>query len=376
MANVPIKRAFPRVAFFCAEWPCCQARIIKWILHGSNDGCFSSFHQSDKRIHETSIYRFEVCGLPETPSHFCNVKRENKFCLRLLFSTVVGSIGLLVHACSLYHPVRTIQYNATTSVPLAEGKRITMLMCGPCHYNHDTKQFTGKKLEDSPAVFGKVYASNITRDSVHGIGSYTDAQLAYLIRTGVSKSGKLMPYMQRPNIADEDLRAIIAFLKSADKSVLPSSQTAGKTSYTALGKIALSTVNPLPYEETTVSKPKERGILLGKYLVDNLACYHCHSKSFVKLNLAEPEKSKGFMGGGNKLKDAERKTVKTPNLTPHATGLKDWTLSDFEKAITQGVSKDGSFITYPMPLYPELTHDEIASMYAYLQNLEPIDNAN
>jgi hypothetical protein len=300
---------------------------------------------------------------------------QNKKDMRLFFPAVMGLTGFLLQACSLYHPVRNVDYNVTTSVSALEGKRITMLMCGSCHYNADTKQFTGNKLEDSPAVFGKVYASNITQDLEHGIGSYTDAQLAYLIRTGVSKTGKIMPYMQRPNIAEEDLQAIITFLKSDDASVRPSARSAGKTSYTPLGKLAMSTVKPLPYKNAKVSKPQEKGIGLGRYLVDNLACYHCHSKSFVKLNISEPEKSKGFMGGGNKLKDAERRTIRTPNLTPHDTGLKKWTLSDFEKAITTGISKDGSFVTYPMPLYPELTHHEIASMYAYIQTIKPIDNA-
>ena len=295
--------------------------------------------------------------------------------MRPFFFAVIGVVAFLVHGCSLYHPVGNVEYNVRTSISVVEGKRITMLMCGSCHFNPDTKQFTGKKLEDSPAVFGTVYASNITRDSTHGIGSYTDAQLAYLIRTGVSKSGKIMPYMQRPNIADEDLQAIIAFLKSDDESVRPSTRSAGKTSYTTVGKLAVSTVKPLQYKNTTVSKPQEKGVLLGRYLVDNLACFHCHSKSFVKLNMLEPEKSKGFMGGGNKLKDGEGKTVRIPNLTPHDTGIKNWTLYDFKKAITEGVSKDGSFITYPMPLFPELTHDEITSMYAYIQTLKPIDNA-
>lgn len=249
------------------------------------------------------------------------------------------------------------------------------MMCGSCHYNPDTKDFSGKKLEDSPAAFGKVYANNITRDTVHGIGSYTDSQLAYLLRTGISKNGKIMPYMQRPNISDEDLNAIITFLKSDDPTVRPSDRVVGKTSYTVLGKVAISTVKPLPYKDMTVSKPQDKGVLLGRYLVDNLACFHCHSKSFVKLDISEPEKSKGFMGGGNKLKDGERRTVITPNLTPHDTGLINWTLEDFKKAMTEGISKDGSFIAYPMPLFPELSDDEMESMYAYLRTLKPIDNA-
>jgi len=294
--------------------------------------------------------------------------------MRLRIFLLFGLMGSLIIGCSLHQPVSDIKYHEASNVSVEEGKRITMIMCGSCHYNSDTKDFSGKKIEDAPAVFGKVYANNITQHRVYGIGAYTDAQLAYLLRTGVSKSGKIMPYMQRPNISDEDLQAIIAFLKSTDESVKPSARVPGVTSYTAIGKLAISTVKPLPYKDMTVSKPHEKGVVLGKYLVDNLACFHCHSKAFTKLNISEPERSKGFMGGGNKLKDAGGKTVRTPNLTPHETGILNWSFEEFKIAVTEGVSKDNSLVTYPMPLYPELTDDEVASIYEYLQTLPPIDN--
>jgi Cytochrome C oxidase, cbb3-type, subunit III len=294
-----------------------------------------------------------------------------------LFSIVwIGFVGVLTISCSLYHSMTISETNYTmnTSASIEEGKRTTMLMCGSCHYNPDTKNFSGKKMEDAPTFFGKVYASNITQHKKYGIGSYSEAELAYLIRTGVSKSGKIMPYMQRPNIADKDLWAIITFLKSEDATVQASDRVAGKTSYTIIGKLAISTVKPMPYKNMIVNKPLEKGVALGKYLVDNLACFHCHSKSFTKLNMSEPEKSKGFMGGGNRLKDGARQTIRTPNLTPHETGILNWNLIEFKRAITEGISKDNSSITYPMPLYPELTEDEVASMYQYLGTVNPINS--
>jgi mono/diheme cytochrome c family protein len=301
--------------------------------------------------------------------------------MRLFLSVIIGYVliglsALSMIGCSLYHPPGQVTYQVTSPVSIAEGKRLTMLMCGSCHYNAATKDFSGKRIEDSPAVLGKVYAANLTRHTRYGIGTYTDAQLAYLIRTGVSRSGKIMPYMQRPNISDQDLSAIISFLNSDDESVRPSARVAGKTAYTPVGKLALSTVKPLPYENLPVDKPRGKGVILGKYLVDNLACFHCHSKSFAKLDISEPERSKGFMGGGNKLKDGQGKPVRTPNLTPHPTGILHWSLTDFKRALTQAVSKDGSVVTYPMPSYAELTDDEIASIYQYLQTLPPIDNQN
>src|SRR5687768_6234188 len=48
---------------------------------------------------------------------------------------------------------------------LDEGKRLTILMCGSCHYNEKTKSLTGKRLMDTPGIVGKVYSSNLTKDS-------------------------------------------------------------------------------------------------------------------------------------------------------------------------------------------------------------------
>jgi cytochrome c553 len=273
----------------------------------------------------------------------------------------------------MYYATEKTGY-AVKNVSLTEGKRMTMLMCGSCHYNPATKDFSGKKLEDAPGIIGKVYAANITQHPEYGIGRYTDGEIAYLIRTGVSKEGKRMPYMQRPNLSDEDLQNIIAYLKSGDAFVQPSARIPGRTKYTAIGKMAISLSKPLPYTDRPVEKPKDNPIALGQYLVDNLACYHCHSKSFTSLQITNPEQSKGYMGGGNKLKNAAGKTVRSPNITFHASGIGNWSQKDFARALTEGVSKEGNILTYPMPLFPELREEEISAIYAYLKSIPAIKN--
>jgi len=94
----------------------------------------------------------------------------------------------------------------------------------------------------------------------------------------------------------------------------------------------------------------------------------------MSVNKLYPEKSKGYMGGGNKLKDRSKKTIVSSNLTPHSTGIGNWTVDDFKKALNQGISKDNSIITFPMPMYSELTDEEITAIYNYLRTIPPIDN--
>jgi hypothetical protein len=65
------------------------------------------------------------------------------------------------------------------------------------------------------------------------------------------------------------------------------------------------------------------------------------------------------------------------NLTPDKeTGIGDWTLADFKKAIRTGVNKKGEVLMPPMPIpnlqnLPEL---DIEAIWAYLRTLKPIRN--
>ena len=285
-------------------------------------------------------------------------------------------IAILFHSCKLYYSPQKVEYSAPASTPnMQEGKRLTMLMCAPCHYDPETKKLTGGRMDDVPGIAGKIYASNITKDLEKGIGIYTDGELAYLLRTGIARDGKLIPFMQKPNLSDNDLKLIIAFLHSDDELVAPSGIEKGSTKYSVLGKMGISQSKPLEWPTNKIAEPDPLNkVDIGRYLIDNLSCYDCHSKSFMSVNKLYPEKSKGYMGGGNKLKDRSKKTIVSSNLTPHSTGIGNWTVDDFKKALNQGISKDNSIITFPMPMYSELTDEEITAIYNYLRTIPPIDN--
>src|SRR5262245_52955918 len=75
----------------------------------------------------------------------------------------------------------------------ARGKKIASMLCRHCHFSSETGKLTGRRLEDAPA-FGDIYSKNITQDKEVGIGSWTDAQLIYFIRTGIHPlTGQYIP---------------------------------------------------------------------------------------------------------------------------------------------------------------------------------------
>src|SRR4051812_4751375 len=108
------------------------------------------------------------------------------------------------------------------------GKNLTHNICGGCHYDQDAKKFIGKPLHDLPGIGGRLYSANLTQSATNGIPpKYSDAELFYLLKTGISKNGKFMPFMMRPMMADEDVNDIISYLRSNDPDVTAADKTVG-----------------------------------------------------------------------------------------------------------------------------------------------------
>lgn len=63
------------------------------------------------------------------------------------------------------------------------------------------------------------------------------------------------------------------------------------------------------------------------------------------------------------------------NITPDTqTGIGQWTLPAFTRAMREGVSRDGRhlYAAFPYTAFTELTDDDIHALYAYLMSLTPV----
>jgi mono/diheme cytochrome c family protein len=275
-------------------------------------------------------------------------------------------------------PVLTV---ARTPERVARGKRLSSLLCNECHLSAETHALTGKHMEELPAEFGDVYSKNITSHPEMGIGKWTDGELVYFLRTGVRPDGQYVPpwMVKLPHLSDEDLSSIIAFLRSDDPLVAPSATPpVGTTKPTFLAKaLAHGAFGPLPYpKEPIMTPPRTDRVAYGKYLTFALDCWTCHSADFKSMNVMEPEKSPGYLGGGNTLTDAEKKPILSANLTPDdETGIGRWSEADFVRAVTKGLRPDGRVLHYPMLAKTELEEDEVTAIYAYLRTVPKIRNA-
>jgi mono/diheme cytochrome c family protein len=265
------------------------------------------------------------------------------------------------------------------STMIAEGKRLATMVCNQCHQASNGK-LEGKYMADLPTMFGKVWAPNITGHAEYGSGRYSNAELAYLLRTGVKRDGKFAPpWMPKfPHLSDQDLQNVIAYLRSDEPELAPSEvvQPAPQPSFFAkfLCRVAFK---PLPYPEKAIEAPPiSDKVAYGKYLVTaKVDCYGCHSQSFETTNIMEPEKTPGYLGGGNPMPDLEGNIVVTRNLThDKETGLGNWTEEQFVLALKTGIRPSGPALRYPMTPYTGLTDEEAKAIWAYLQTVPAIHN--
>ena len=308
--------------------------------------------------------------------------------LRFLFWLVVAAV-LIFGSAALYISIKGIPSYETQKVDLKievtperieHGLKLAQNLCIRCHLNKETNKLSGAQIVDLPSEFGVAYSANITNDKEHGIGTYTDGELAFLLRTGIKRNGKYSPpWMPKfVHASDEDIASIISFLRS-DLSLLQADPTPTKPSEPSfLAKfLCYVAFKPTPYPDQPVIQPDTNNLVAyGKYLVaGRYECYPCHSADFRTMNIAEPEKTPGYFGGGNTITNMEGKGVHSANLTSdEETGIGKWTLMQFSDAVRLGKRPDGVALRYPMEPFPNLTDREVEAIYTYLRSIPIIKN--
>ncbi len=219
---------------------------------------------------------------------------------------------------------------------------------------------------------GTFYTPNLTPDRETGIGLRKDGELARILRYGVRADGRAaLPFMEFHHMSDDDLQAVISFLRSQPairNKVKPHEPTfVGK----AILAFVLKPIGPkstppvtAPAEEATVER--------GEYIANNVAgCAGCHTK---RSPLDGSYVAARFSGGMEMPIDRARKLV-TPNLTPDPkTGrIASWPEEQFVGRFGAGVGVPGTHM--PWRMYQRMSDTDLRAIYRYLRSLEPVVNA-
>ncbi|MDQ2769878.1 MAG: cytochrome c [Bacteroidota bacterium] len=310
---------------------------------------------------------------------------KNLFRLVVLLVGVglLGGLGFLafvqVRGIPRYPPPWLKVAIPSTPARVALGEKLTLSICSDCHLNRATNRYSGHRLADLTPDFGRIYTSNITQDAAHGIGRWTTGQLVALLSTGIGPDGRLrliMPSYAR--MSDEDMASIVVFLRSNSPQVQPDLTATPPQEPSLLLKLLGNTImRPARLPDAPVLAPPPTDTrAFGRYLVlGRYHCYECHSRDFKSNNPTDPEKSKGYLGGGTRLLNNEGQTVVSRNITGDAeTGIGRWSEAQFGQAVRFGQSPNG-LLHYPMNKYSLLTDAEVHALFAYLQSVPQIKNA-
>lgn len=305
-----------------------------------------------------------------------------------IIGILVGLVALAVLSFVLFinlrgipsfpNEARDIQVEITPE-RVEEGARIASMLCISCHGGEDGT-LSGKELLDVKR-FGDIYAPNITQHQTAGIADYTDGELIYLFRTGIKKDGQLSPpYMPKFRyMADEDIKSIVAFLRSDHRLVQASEVIQPEIKPSFLTKFLMFVAfDPLSYPEEEIVAPEPSDqIAFGKYIATaKFECYSCHSADFARMDIMVPENSAGYFGGGNKMLDLDGNMVFTPNITmDKTTGIGDWSEEEFVNCVQYGLRPNGGpAAEYPMIPWVKMTNEEASAIFAYLKSIPAIVN--
>jgi cytochrome c553 len=229
--------------------------------------------------------------------------------------------------------------------------------CTTCH----GEDLSGRELVDDH-WFGRLWASNLTPGR-GGIGELDSTDLVRGIRHGVRRDGTslvMMPAQHLRYLSDDDLAAIIAFLRTLKP-------VARETPPPYMGPfarvvIALGLAPDLFPAELVAETPlRHRAIELeesadyGAYLVEAGGCKVCHNAQMT--------------GGLHPL--ALPGEPEPPNLTPGG-GLGSWTSQDFVRTLRTGVTREGRVLDpafMPWPAYSKMSDLELRAIWKYLESL-------
>lgn len=302
----------------------------------------------------------------------------------------LGIAALLLAACAAYFHLKGIPDYAyeppagiehfqapRDSTHVARGAKIAAMQCMACHAAADGK-LTGKPMNDIPAIFGELHTLNITQDTIHGIGAWTDGELYYFLRTGIHKDGHWSPpFMPKYSLmADEDLNSVIAWLRSDDPRLAPDSREYPPNKFNLFVKVLANTLfvpPPFPEKPIVIPDPADK-IAFGKYVADDLSdCFACHSGDILKINSLVPEQSFGYYGGGIPMRNEAGQTVTSANITMDPeTGIGKWTEQQFIEAVRFGKKPGGGTLSSPMAPHSMLTDEEVSAIFAYLKTVPVI----
>ena len=279
---------------------------------------------------------------------------------------VVASLALLIRYRSQIALRKTYAVQVrpvtipTDSAAVEHGHHLAQTRgCMDCH----GRDLAGAKVIEDGAM-GRLYGPNITRGKGGRVAAFKDEDWIRAIRHGIGPDGRglfIMPSVEYSHFSDEDLGALIAYLKgvpAVDRERVP-------TQYGPVTRVLLTVsmdkmIAAAAIDHAHIAPPpamiKGPTAEYGRYLAS--ACMGCHGANF----------------SGGKIDIGPPDWPQAANLTPHEDShLAKWTEQDFMTAIRAAKRPDGSELNPVMPRgFGGMDDVELKALWAFFKSLPPV----
>ena len=275
--------------------------------------------------------------------------------LAALLSTAVTLLSLILivglfnlHARSAPAPITKV---AGTPEQIQRGRAISDGFCSACHSKTGTLTGGLDIGEHFPVPIGSFVSSNLT--PAGPLSRWSDGDIFRAIRNSVDPNGRwlvIMSYTNAGNLSDEDVRAVIAYVRSLPDIGKP---TDNRPDHLNLLGIAMLGAGMLPKGKpvsigTVTAPPASPTAQYGEYILSYQDCRACHG---AKLTGGVP----GQLGP----------------LGPDLDLVKGWKLEQFVATMRTGVDPNGHELSKEMPWQPigRMSDEELSAVYEYLTHL-------
>ena len=263
---------------------------------------------------------------------------------------------------------------------IAKGQYIFALAGGcACHTVPKGTPHAGGRA--FPIPFGTVYSTNITQDKETGLGDWTDQQIHDAMTKGIRRDGSrilpVMPYEKYSGMAQTDLQALIAYLRTIKpvKKATPELKTWAPFARSLGTPIFLKIFGRF---SNASSAAPQSGVERGRYLVDHVSlCSDCHTP---RNSIGVPKQSYYLAGASEKAGPLGQAVA---NITPDKeTGIGEWKREDIVELLHSGTKPDLDNVQGLMYEviqgisygYKDMTKQDALAIADYLKSTPPIKN--
>lgn len=306
------------------------------------------------------------------------------YIIGILVVTIAFIVGYITFFLPNIGPAPDLKIEITEE-RVERGKYLAnhVMLCMDCHAVRDFTLFAGPLKPGTKGVGGELFdrdnigvpgsftAPNVTPAA---LGNWTDGEIFRAITSGVSKDGSalfpIMPYPNYSQLDEEDIYAVIAYLRSLE----PVEFERPPSEYDFPVNLL---INTMPMKANMQPKPDKSDVVdYGRYLVTAAACSDCHTRMENGRFVGEP------FAGGNEY-PMPGGTVRSANITPHETGIGSWTKEQFitrfkiyaDTTYVPHQVQPGQFQTMmPWLMYAEMKEEDLAAIYDYLRTIPAGEN--